>query len=280
LRFFGGNVRVLASEAMSRETDRLIDVMARLRDPEGGCPWDLEQSFDTIAPYTIEEAYEVADAIAQGDRAQLREELGDLLLQVVYHARMAEEENAFVFEDVARAIADKMVRRHPHVFGDATVADAEAQTANWEAQKAAERAEKSSGRASALDGVPLGMPALTRAEKLTKRAARVGFDWPHADQVFDKMEEEIAELRHEIMQDAPRARLEDEFGDLLFCMANLARHLKLDPEHALRAANAKFERRFRAVEASFAAEGRDIADATLDAMEDRWQRVKKAENER
>lgn len=265
---------------MSRETDRLIDVMARLRDPEGGCPWDLEQSFDTIAPYTIEEAYEVADAIAQGDRAQLREELGDLLLQVVYHARMAEEENAFAFEDVARAIADKMVRRHPHVFGDATVADAEAQTANWEAQKAAERAEKSSGRASALDGVPLGMPALTRAEKLTKRAARVGFDWPHADQVFDKMEEEIAELRHEIMQDAPRARLEDEFGDLLFCMANLARHLKLDPEHALRAANAKFERRFRAVEASFAAEGRDIADATLDAMEDRWQRVKKAENER
>ncbi len=265
---------------MSKETDRLIEVMARLRDPEGGCPWDLEQSFDTIAPYTIEEAYEVADAIAQGDRAQLKEELGDLLLQVVYHARMAEEEDAFVFEDVARAIADKMVRRHPHVFGDATVADAEAQTANWEAQKAAERARQAEAdgvRPSALDGVPIGMPALTRAEKLTRRAARVGFDWPHVDQVFDKMAEEIAELRHEIAESAPRERLEDELGDLLFCMANLARHLKLDPEHALRAANAKFERRFRAVEASFAAEGQDIADATLDAMEERWQRVKKAE---
>ena len=265
---------------MSKETDRLIEVMARLRDPEGGCPWDLEQSFDTIAPYTIEEAYEVADAIAQGDRAQLKEELGDLLLQVVYHARMAEEEDAFVFEDVARAIADKMVRRHPHVFGDATVADAEAQTANWEAQKAAERARQAEAdgvRSSALDGVPIGMPALTRAEKLTRRAARVGFDWPHVDQVFDKMAEEIAELRHEIAETAPRERLEDELGDLLFCMANLARHLKLDPEHALRATNAKFERRFRAVEASFAAEGQDIADATLETMEERWQRVKKAE---
>jgi nucleoside triphosphate diphosphatase len=265
---------------MSKETDRLIEVMARLRDPESGCPWDLEQSFDTIAPYTIEEAYEVADAIAQGDRAQLKEELGDLLLQVVYHARMAEEEDAFVFEDVARAIADKMVRRHPHVFGDATVADAEAQTANWEAQKAAERARQAEAdgvRPSALDGVPIGMPALTRAEKLTRRAARVGFDWPHVDQVFDKMAEEIAELRHEISVGAPRERLEDELGDLLFCMANLARHLKLDPEHALRAANAKFERCFRAVEASFAAAGQDIADATLETMEERWQRVKKAE---
>ena len=268
---------------MSKETDRLIEVMARLRDPEGGCPWDLEQRFDTIAPYTIEEAYEVADAIARGDLGQLKEELGDLLLQVVYHARMAEEQDAFAFEDVARGIADKMVRRHPHVFGGATVADAEAQTANWEAQKAAERerrAEADGVRPSALDGVPLGMPALTRAEKLTKRAARVGFDWPHVDQVFDKMAEEIAELRHEIAEGAPRERLEDELGDLLFCMANLARHLKLDPEHALRAANAKFERRFRAVEDSFAAEGNDIAGATLDAMEERWQRVKKAEGQR
>jgi len=225
-----------ASEAMSRETDRLIEVMARLRDPKGGCPWDLEQTFDTIAPYTIEEAYEVADAIARGDRGQLKEELGDLLLQVAYHARMAEEEQAFAFEDVARAIADKMIRRHPHVFGGATVADAEAQTASWEAQKAAERAARADS-ASALDGVPLGMPALTRAEKLTKRAARVGFDWPHVDQVFDKMAEEIGELRREIAAGAPRARLEDELGDLLFCAANLARHLKIDPEHALRAAN-------------------------------------------
>jgi MazG family protein len=257
---------------MSRETDRLIEVMARLRSPEGGCPWDLEQSFDTIAPYTIEEAYEVADAIARRDMAHLKEELGDLLLQVVYHARMAEEEKAFAFEEVARGIADKMVRRHPHVFGDATVADAAAQTANWEAQKAAERAEKSAG--SALDGVPLGMPALTRAEKLTRRAARVGFDWPHADQVFDKMAEEIAELRREISLGAPRERLEDELGDLLFCVANLARHLKIDPEHALRGTNAKFERRFRSVEASFAAESRDIAGAELDDMEERWQRAK------
>ncbi|MPY75187.1 MAG: nucleoside triphosphate pyrophosphohydrolase [Alphaproteobacteria bacterium] len=263
---------------MSKETDRLIEVMARLRNPDGGCPWDLEQTFDTIAPYTIEEAYEVADAIGQGDRGALKEELGDLLLQVVYHARMAEEEAAFAFEDVARGIADKMVRRHPHVFGDATVADAEAQTASWEAQKAAERAAAGGAQQRTLDGVPLGMPALTRAEKLTRRAARVGFDWPDADQVFDKMAEEIAELRHEIAEGAPRARLEDELGDLLFCVANLARHLKVDPEHALRAANAKFERRFRAVEDSFASEGRGIADASLDAMEERWQRVKMDES--
>ena len=265
---------------MSRETDRLIDVMARLRHPTEGCPWDVEQSFDTIAPYTIEEAYEVADAIRQGDRDALREELGDLLLQVVYHARMAEEEGAFAYDDVARAIADKMVRRHPHVFGDATVADAEAQTANWEAQKATERARRAAAggqRPSAIDGVPAGMPALTRAEKLTRRAARVGFDWPEADQVFDKMAEEIAELRHEIAEGAPRARLEDELGDLLFCVANLARHLKIDPEHALRGANAKFERRFRAVEASFAEDGADITGAALDAMEERWWRVKREE---
>jgi MazG family protein len=265
---------------MSNETDRLIEVMARLRHPTEGCPWDIEQSFDTIAPYTIEEAYEVADAIQQGDHCALREELGDLLLQVVYHARMAEEEGSFAYEDVARGIADKMIRRHPHVFGDESVADAEAQTANWEAQKAAERAARADedGKPpSALDGVPVGMPALTRAEKLTKRAARVGFDWPHVDQVFDKMEEEIGELRREIAAGAPQNRLEDELGDLLFCMASLARHLKIDPEHALRAANAKFDRRFRAVEASFAEDGADIADATLEAMEDRWQRVKGVE---
>jgi MazG family protein len=263
---------------MSKETDRLVEVMARLRNPDGGCPWDLEQTFDTIAPYTIEEAYEVADAIARNDLPALEEELGDLLLQVVYHARMAEEQEAFAYDDVARGIADKMIRRHPHVFGDATVADAEAQTASWEAQKAAERDAAGGGRQSALDGVPLGMPALTRAEKLTKRAARVGFDWPHANQVFDKMEEEIGELRREIAAAAPRARIEDELGDLLFCVANLARHLKIDPEHALRAANGKFERRFRAVEGSFTAEGGDIADAPLDAMEARWQRVKALEN--
>lgn len=266
---------------MSKQTDRLIEVMARLRHPTEGCPWDIEQDFDSIAPYTIEEAYEVADAIRQGDRGALREELGDLLLQVAYHARMAEEEGSFAYEDVAQGIADKMIRRHPHVFGDATVADADAQTANWEAQKAAERAQradKDGPPPSALDGVPVGMPALTRAEKLTKRAARVGFDWPHVDQVFDKMAEEIGELQHEIGEDAARARLEDELGDLLFCMANLARHLKLDPEHALRAANAKFERRFRAVETSFSDEGGEISQATLDEMEERWQQVKTEED--
>ena len=263
---------------MSSQTDRLIEVMARLRDPDTGCPWDIEQDFDSIAPYTIEEAYEVADAIAQRDMPSLKEELGDLLLQVVYHARMAEEAQHFAYEDVAEVIADKMIRRHPHVFGDDAVESADAQTANWEAQKAAERAAKAEangGRQSVLDGVPLALPALTRAEKLTKRAVRVGFDWPHTDQVFDKIEEELGELRDEIAADADRDRLEDELGDLLFCVANLARHLKIDPENALRRTNRKFERRFRAIEDSFTEEGRDIADASLDEMEVRWQDAKK-----
>ena len=262
---------------MSKETDRLIEVMARLRHPTEGCPWDIEQNFETIAPYTIEEAYEVADAIERADLTALREELGDLLLQVVYHARMAEEQKAFSYEDVARGISDKMVRRHPHVFGDETVSDADAQTANWESQKAAERAraaEADGSSPSALDGIAIGLPALTRAEKLTKRAARVGFDWPAVDRVFEKLAEEVDELQEEIAANAPRERLEDELGDLLFCVANIARHLKIDPEAALRRTNAKFERRFRAVENSYRTEGSDIADAALDDMEARWQRVK------
>jgi len=267
-----------------RPIDRLIAIMAKLRDPEGGCPWDLEQDFATIAPYTIEEAYEVADAIARGDMAALREELGDLLLQVVYHARMAEERGDFRFDDVAQAIADKMVARHPHVFGDAEVDGAAAQTRMWEEFKSRERAAKSDtagGKpASALADVPLALPALVRAEKLQRRAARVGFDWPEAAQVLDKIEEEIAELRAELKTGTARAdpaRVADEIGDLLFALANLARHLKTDPEAALRACNAKFERRFRAIEQALAERGRSPKDASLEEMEALWQDAKRAE---
>jgi MazG family protein len=252
--------------------------MARLRAPEGGCPWDLEQSFATIAPYTIEEAYEVADAIARGDLADLKEELGDLLLQVVFHARMAEEQDAFAFDDIAEAIADKMIRRHPHVFGEAAERDSASQTVSWEAAKAAERSEKASrGPASVLDGVALALPALMRADKLQRRAARVGFDWPEARQVLDKIEEEIHELRSELDSGARKDAIEDEIGDLLFALANLARHLGVDPEVALRHGNRKFERRFHAIEAALAAEGRRPEGASLEEMEALWQRAKAAE---
>jgi MazG family protein len=258
-----------------RNIDRLIEIMAKLRAPEGGCPWDREQTFATIAPYTIEEAYEVADAIARGDLADLKDELGDLLFQVVFHARMAEEQHAFAFDDVARAIADKMIRRHPHVFGEAAERDAATQTVSWEAAKAAERSEKSSrGPASALDGVALALPALMRADKLQRRAARVGFDWPEARQVLDKIEEEIGELRAELDGGARPEAIEDEVGDLLFALANLARHLGVDPEAALRRGNRKFERRFRAIEAALAAEGRRPEAASLEEMEDLWQQAK------
>ena len=221
--------------------------MARLRDPERGCPWDLEQDFASIAPYTIEEAYEVADAIARGDLAELKDELGDLLLQVVYHARMAEEAGLFDFDQVAAAIADKMIRRHPHVFGSAEVDGARAQSHAWEAVKATERASRAGaeGDARVLDDVPLALPALVRAAKLQRRAARVGFDWPEPVQVVDKIEEEIAELRAELGRSASVDRLSDEIGDLLFALVNLARHLEVDAEASLRQANAKFERRFR-----------------------------------
>jgi nucleoside triphosphate diphosphatase len=256
--------------------DDLLEVMARLRDPERGCPWDREQDFSTIAPYTIEEAYEVADAIARGDMTALEDELGDLLLQVVYHAQMAKEAGRFDFDAVARRVADKMVRRHPHVFGDATVADAGAQTRAWEETKASERREKSGARgapASVLDDVPLALPALTRAAKLQKRAARVGFDWPETSQVLDKIEEEIAELRAELQGDSSEL-LRDEMGDLLFAVVNLARHLDLDPEAALRQTNGKFERRFRAIERALAAEGRRPENASLDELEALWQAAK------
>jgi len=259
-----------------RPLDRLLEVMARLRDPKGGCPWDLEQDFRSIAPYTIEEAYEVADAIARDDTAGLKDELGDLLLQVVYHAQMAKEAGAFDFDAVAGAIADKMIRRHPHVFGDAEVEGARAQSRAWEEAKAAERAEKSERAPSLLDDVALALPALVRAEKLQKRAARGGFDWPEAAQVLDKIEEEIGELRAEI-SDADPERLSDEVGDLLFSLANLARHLHIDPEEALRQTNRKFERRFRAIEAALAENGRALDQTPLDELETLWQKAKSSE---
>ena len=260
----------------SAETElrRLLDIMAALRDRRSGCPWDVEQTYDTIAPYTIEEAYEVADAIARRDFSALPDELGDLLFQVVYHARMAEEEARFDFADVARAIADKMIRRHPHVFGDAAARTAEAQTAAWEEQKRAERTARA--ERGTLAGVPLALPALVRAHKLTARAARVGFDWPDPAAVLDKFAEETAELCAELAHADP-ARLADEVGDLLFVAANLARKLGLDPEACLRHANDKFSRRFAAVEARLAARGLAPADSTLEAMETEWGAVKAQE---
>ena len=263
------------------ELRRLLDIMQALRHPATGCAWDREQRFETIAPYTIEEAYEVADAIGRRDFAALPDELGDLLFQVVYHARMAEEDGLFGFAEVARAIADKMVRRHPHVFGDAAARSAGAQTAAWEAQKSTERqalAESGSLESGTLAGVPTALPALTRALKLTARAARVGFDWPDAASVLDKLEEEASELRRELPTGDPE-RLADEVGDLLFVVANLARKLSLDPETCLRLGNAKFERRFRGVEQQLAAAGKTPADTTLAEMEAAWQAVKRDERE-
>jgi MazG family protein len=244
--------------------ERLLEIMALLRDPERGCPWDREQTFATIAPYTIEEAYEVADAIDREDYASLRDELGDLLLQVVYHAQMADERRLFDFEAVAEAICAKMVRRHPHVFGDAVVADAAAQTEAWERMKSEERLAAASSDAppSVLDGIARGLPVLMRALKLQGRAAAHGFDWPDATAALAKFEEEeeAAERGHEIAAGADHARLADELGDLLFTCVNVARKLGLDPEAALRRANAKFERRFRRIEAMLALEGRQRMD--------------------
>lgn len=252
--------------------NRLLAVMARLRDPDTGCPWDVQQNFATIAPYTIEEAYEVADAIERNDMDALRDELGDLLLQVVFHARMAEEADAFDFDAVADAIAQKMVRRHPHVFGEASFDDDEAQRAAWEDGKAAERAARGEGD-SALSGVPLAHPALVRAEKIGKRAARVGFDWPDAGAVTDKIDEELAEL-----DDARgKEEIEEELGDLLFAVAQLGRKLKVDPETALRRATAKFERRFRHMEATLASDKRGPSDAGMDELESLWRAAKAAD---
>ena len=265
---------------------RLLDIMARLRDRENGCPWDIEQTFATIASYTIEEAYEVADAIDRNDLPALKDELGDLLLQVVFHAQMASEQGAFGFDDVALAISDKMVRRHPHVFGDDRQENAEGVLRSWEEIKRAERAAAGDADASALAGIARGMPEWQRAVKLQQRAARVGFDWPGPAPVIDKLHEEIAEVQAEFaaLADAPgdaavRARLEDELGDLLFVCANLARHAKVDVGSALRRANAKFERRFRAMERQSQADGVRLQDLPLDAQEAYWVRAKRDEAE-
>ena len=256
------------------EIARLLDIMARLRAPDGGCPWDVVQNFATIAPYTIEEAYEVAEAATRADMPALRDELGDLLFQVVYHSRMAEEAGAFTFADVTASIADKMVRRHPHVFGNEASRDAAAHTESWEIQKAAER--RDAAQQGALAGVASALPALTRADKLTSRAARVGFDWPNVQSVLDKLDEEVAELRAELPAADPD-RLQDELGDMLFVLANLARKLGLDPEAALARANAKFTRRFAAVERLLAQEATTPAEAGLEKMEVAWQQVKREE---
>jgi nucleoside triphosphate diphosphatase len=293
-----------------KSIDDLLAVMAALRTPGTGCPWDLEQTFRTIAPYTIEEAYEVADAIAKGDMAALEDELGDLLLQVVYHARMAEEQGAFTFADVVGAITTKMIRRHPHVFGTAEERAAGAAPGFWERAKEKERTEKAqavssrregqpktlnSAQASApsplpacgekgsslLDGVPVGLPGLTRAVKLQAKAARVGFDWPSLAPVFDKLKEELEELEEEIAatEHADRARIEEEFGDLLFVVANVARHLKIDPEAALRSANHKFTRRFQAIERRLAEDGRTPQQSTLTEMDRLWDEAKAREKQ-
>lgn len=254
--------------------DRLLEIMRRLRDPATGCPWDIEQSFASIVPYTIEEAHEVADAIDRAAWDELPGELGDLLLQVVFHAQMATDAGMFGFQDVVRAISDKMLARHPHVFGsESRDKSAEQQTADWERIKAAER-----GPARVLDGVALGLPALTRAVKLQKRAARVGFDWPSTDEVVAKIAEEAAELV-EARNDLTEAEVAEEFGDLMFVMANLARHLKVDPEAALRAANAKFSRRFGRIEDWLAEAGKAPTDSDLAEMDALWNRAKQEERE-
>ena len=255
---------------------RLINIMAALRTPETGCPWDLEQSFATIAPYTIEEAYEVADAIAQGNLASLKEELGDLLFQVVFHARMAEEQGAFDFNEVVQGLSDKMEARHPHVFGTHVIETAEQQTQNWEVMKAKESAAKRADDPSLLADIPLALPALMRAEKLTKRAARVGFDWPSLNEVFEKLTEEIGETQ-EAIAEGDQAHIEEEIGDVLFVLANLARKAKVDPEVALRSANAKFERRFRWIEEALQRDGKSPETSSLEEMDGLWISAKRHE---
>ena len=256
---------------------RLLEIMRRLRDPQTGCPWDIEQDFDSIAPYTIEEAYEVADAIARSDWRDLEGELGDLLLQTVYHTQMGEEAGHFTFDSVVKAISDKMVARHPHVFGnESRDKSAEQQVLDWEQIKAAERAGKA--QTGTLDGVATGLPALTRAVKLQKRAARVGFDWPDTAHVIDKLIEEAAELV-EARDQLSQVEVEEEFGDLLFVVANLARHLDVDPETALRATNAKFTRRFMGIEDALAKAGKTPSESDLAEMDALWDKAKDAERD-
>jgi ATP diphosphatase len=279
----GGNGLSNLSEAPRERIETLLAVMARLRDPERGCPWDVKQDFASIATYTIEEAYEVAEAIDRGDLGDLKDELGDLLLQVVFHAQMASEQGAFGFADVVAAINDKMIRRHPHVFGDASVEDADAQTAAWETMKAAERAAKrrdSDAPPSALDDVPKALPEWQRALKLQKRGANVGYDWPDATPVIAKLEEELEEVREALaMPPSPERQdaLEDEIGDLLFVAMNLARKAKVDPGTALRRANAKYERRFRQMEVLARAQGREFAALSLDEQSALWNEAKRIE---
>ena len=286
----------MASPPDQRKTiGDLLAVMAALRTPVTGCPWDLEQTFETIAPYTIEEAYEVHDAIERGNRGELRDELGDLLLQVVYHARMAEEENAFAFDDVVDAVTRKMIRRHPHVFGDEEARAATLQKGWWETIKAEEKAEKRDGGAEAtarpaslLADIPLALPSLTRAVKLQAKAARVGFDWPSLGPVFAKMREELAELEEIATPADPRGaatiepadpRIAEELCDLLFVIANVARHLSIDPETALRSANTKFTRRFAHIESRLAEQGKQPAESTLEEMDALWDEAKARERE-
>jgi ATP diphosphatase len=260
-----------------RNISKLLDIMAQLRDPDTGCEWDRRQTFATIAPYTIEEAYEVADAIHRGDTEGLKDELGDLLLQVVFHARMAEEAGEFDFEEVAAAISDKLERRHPHIFGDESATDEASVRRNWEAIKAAERQERHGPATSLMDGIPRALPALKQAQKLAGRAASAGFDWPDAAGVRAKIDEELAELDEELAT-GPRARIEDEIGDLFFSLVNLARHAGVDAEAAAAAANRKFERRFRALEAAAGARGTTAAELDADALEALWQAVKADED--
>ena len=267
----------------SRDIRDLLSIMARLREPDGGCPWDVEQDFASIAPYTIEEAYEVADAIERGDLDDLKDELGDLLLQVVFHAQMAGEQDAFQFADVVEAITAKLIRRHPHVFGDSQTDDSAVVKARWEVIKAEEKAERGKrhgqgqgpDEASILDDIPAALPALTRAEKLQKRAAKVGFDWDEPRAVIAKLREEILEIESELGEDASSDRLEDELGDLLFAVVNLCRHLSVAPESALRRANGKFVRRFSYIESELARHGRSPVDASLDEMEALWTEAKR-----
>ena len=264
-------------ENHSTELDRLIQIMARLRDPETGCPWDAAQDFASIAPYTIEEAYEVADAIQIGERDAIRDELGDLLLQVIFHSRIAEEEGSFTFEDVARGICDKMTARHPYVFGSDERPTVDAQNGLWEDIKAKERAVK--GETRLLDGIARGLPPMLRALKLQKRAARVGFDWPNISQIIDKMNEETDELMVELEQ-SPRdqARVADEVGDLLFVAVNLARKAGIDPETALQSCNLKFEQRFNFIEEKAEKINKNLSDMTLEEMEQYWQAAKRKKN--
>lgn len=266
----------MATQSQRRERhtsiDSLLDVMRRLRDPKDGCPWDIRQNFASIAPYTIEEAYEVADAISHNDMAGLVDELGDLLFQVVFHAQMASEAGYFTFDDVVAAVVEKMVRRHPHVFAGEVVENEQAQSARWEAHKAAERGEEACG--SLMDHVPRGLSSAKRAQKLQTRAASAGFDWNRAEDVIPKIREELGEITDAIRSGAPPARLGEEVGDLLFSCINLARHLAVDAEMALRMTNTKFERRFRWMEDALAAQGKSVAETDSDVLEAAWSKAK------